>query len=456
MTKGFSPRTAVAVVIANMIGTGVFTSLGYQLADIDSPFVLLLLWLVGGCTALCGALTYAELGTRLPRSGGEYHFLSQIYHPSLGFISGWISALVGFAAPTALAAMTFAAYLSAALGDSMAINQQLLAIALVVVLTLFHCRSTQSSAGIQNLFTAIKLLLILVFCFLIGTYHDNPAPVVFSPRSGDQLLIFGSAFAVSLIYVNYAYTGWNAVTYITGELDDPERNVPRVLVTGTLIVMTLYILLNAVFLAAAPMDLLRNKIEVGVIVAEVTFGREGAVVMGIVLSLLLVSTVSAMILAGPRVLQVIGEDFPLFRFFAARGDKGVPARAILLQSALTILFISTATFESVLIFSGFVLGVNTLFTVAGIFVLRFKEKGTQQPANADRTSYRTSYRTWGYPITPIVFISLTLWTLIFLGFSRPAEVAYGLGLILAGFVAYLLVTRFGGHVVRDKADSNRR
>lgn len=447
MLEGFSPRTAVAVVIANMIGTGVFTSLGYQLADIDSAFVLLLLWFVGGCTALCGALTYAELGTRLPRSGGEYHFLSQIYHPSLGFISGWISALVGFAAPTALAAMTFSAYLSAALGDALIINQQLLAIGLVVVLTLFHCRSTQSSAGIQNLFTMIKLLLILGFCFLIGTYHNNPAPISFAPEADDHLLIFGSAFAVSLIYVNYAYTGWNAVTYITGELDDAQRNVPRVLIIGTLTVMVIYILLNGVFLLAAPMDLLRNKIEVGVIVAEVTFGREGAVVMGVVLSLLLVSTVSAMILAGPRVLQVIGEDFPLFRFFAAKGDGGVPARAILLQSALTILFISTATFESVLIFSGFVLGVNTLFTVAGVFVLRFRDRGSEPSPGA--------YRTLGYPVTPIIFIGLTLWTLVFLGFSRPIEVGYGLGLILAGFVAYLLVIRLGGPSVRDEADRNR-
>jgi APA family basic amino acid/polyamine antiporter len=393
---------------------------------------------------LCGALTYAELGTRLPRSGGEYHFLGKIYHPSLGFVSGWVSALVGFAAPTALAAMTFAAYLTAALGESVAINQQLLAIALVVLLTLFHCRSTKSSAGVQDAFTLIKLLLILGFCLLVGTSHSNPQPIDFFPEVSDGALVFGGAFAVSLIYVNYAYTGWNAVTYIIGELDDARRNVPRVLISGTLIVMGLYLLLNAVFLLAAPMDAMRNKIEVGVIVAEATFGREGGVIMGGVLSLLLVSTVSAMILAGPRVLQVIGEDFPLFRFFAARNDEGVPARAILLQSALTILFISTATFESVLVFSGFVLGLNTLFTVSGVFVLRWRARGQAETTDI--------YRTFGYPFTPLIFIGLTLWTLIFLGINRPVEVAFGLGIVVTGFIAYGVVSALGRSIVLNETN----
>ncbi|MGK0336845.1 MAG: APA family basic amino acid/polyamine antiporter [Candidatus Azotimanducaceae bacterium] len=366
----------------------------------------------------------------------------------MGFVSGWISALVGFAAPTALVAMTFAAYLTAALGENFAVNKQFLAISLVVVLTLFHCRSTQSSAGVQNVFTVIKLLLIVLFCLIVGTNHQNPAPVDFSPKADDDLMVFSAAFAVSLIYVNYAYTGWNAVTYITSELDAPQRNLPRVLISSTLIVMVLYVLINAVFLMAAPMDLMRGKIEVGVIVAEATFGREGALVMGVVLSLLLVSTVSAMILAGPRVLQVIGEDYPLFRYFATRSDGGVPARAILLQSGLTIVFISTATFESVLIFSGFVLGLNTLFTVAGIFILRWRDRH-QDKQNT------SAYRTYGYPVTPLIFIGLTLWTLVFLGINRPIEVAFGVGLIAAGFAAYFLAVALGRSIVSEKPDRDR-
>jgi APA family basic amino acid/polyamine antiporter len=187
---------------------------------------------------------------------------------------------------------------------------------------------------------------------------------------------------------------------------------------------------------------------VGVIVAEATFGREGALVMGVVLSLLLVSTVSAMILAGPRVLQVIGEDYPLFRYFATRSDGGVPARAILLQSGLTIVFISTATFESVLIFSGFVLGLNTLFTVAGIFILRWRDRH-QDKQNT------SAYRTYGYPVTPLIFIGLTLWTLVFLGINRPIEVAFGVGLIAAGFAAYFLAVALGRSIVSEKPDRDR-
>ena len=426
---GFSVKTAIAVVVANMVGTGVFTSLGYQLADIQSTSIILLLWVTGGIAALCGALSYAELSARLPRSGGEYNFLGQIYHPSFGFVSGWISLLVGFAAPTALAAMTFAAYLAAALVDYIVINRTMAAIGLVVLLTLFHSRSLRSSGSVQNIFTLLKVILIILFCIAVSLVTTDPQPVEVIPTSTDMALTLTSAFAVSLIYVNYAYTGWNAATYITNEIDEPQQNLPKVLITGTLLVMVLYIALNSVFLYAAPIELLQNKIEIGVIVAETAFGPTGGLVMGFILSLMLVSTVSAMIMAGPRVLQMIGEDFTAFRALGVVNSKGVPARAIMLQSALTIVFISTSTFESVLVFSGFVLGFNSLMTVVGLFLLR-----RQQGKDAG-----TSYRTWGYPVTPLIYISITLWTLIFITIDRPAIAAVGLAVIGTGFGCYLLV-----------------
>lgn len=422
------PRTAIAIVVANMIGTGVFTSLGYQLVDLDSAGIVLLLWVLGGITALCGALTYAELTVRLPRSGGEYNYLREIYHPSLGFVSGWISVFVGFSAPTALAAMTFAAYLTAALDWE--VNRAVLAIGLVVVLTAFHCRSVKSSSGVQDVFTFLKLVLILVFCVVIGIFQNNEVTTNFIPETGDGALILTAGFAVSLIYVNYAYTGWNVATYIAGELKDPRREVPKVLITGTLVVMVMYILLNGVFMLAAPMDELRGKIEVGVIVAEYTFGDTGAVIMGVMLSLLLISTVSAMILAGPRVIQVMGEDYALFKLFAKREETGVPVRAILMQSALTILFIVTATFESILVFSGFVLGLNSLATVTGLFWLRRKNLQIMEP---------NVYQTPLYPLPPLIFCGLMLWTLVFLAINRVEEVAYAAALIASGFVVYYLV-----------------
>jgi APA family basic amino acid/polyamine antiporter len=302
-THRYTPATAIAVVVANMVGTGVFTSIGFQIIDLKSSFVLLMLWLVGGLMALCGALTYAELASRLPRSGGEYNFLSQLYHPAVGFISGWVSLTVGFAAPTALAAMTFAAYLDSATGHLLPINRQVAALLLVGVITFVHGRNHKASGGLQNWFTIIKIMLIAVFVIMVTTTVTAPQTVNLLPSEGDGALLASSAFAVALIYVNYAYTGWNAATYITGEIENPARSVPLVLIGGTAIVIVLYLALNATFLYAVPMSLLEGKLEAGVIVAENTFGPTGAMFMGGILSLLLISTVSAMLMAGPRVLH---------------------------------------------------------------------------------------------------------------------------------------------------------
>lgn len=422
--RHYSVNTAIAIVVANMIGTGVFTSLGFQLMDIQSTFVLLMLWLVGGVTALCGALTYAELGSSLPRSGGEYNFLSQVYHPMAGFVSGWISATVGFAAPTALAAMTFGAYLEASLGD--VLSAKLMAAILVLVLTGIHIFSHAASGGFQTLFTLLKVLLILVFVVAVGWSVSEPQSVSLLPGPGDAELLLSSAFAVSLIYVNYAYTGWNAATYIINEVDEPQRNMPVILFVGTAIVMVLYLLLNYTFLHAAPQEQMAGKIEIGVIVAQSAFGETGAMVMGIMLATLLVSTVSAMVIAGPRVLQVIGEDFRLFRVMARKSREQIPVIAILVQSGLTLFFIMTSTFESVLVFSGFVMGVNTFFAVAGVFILR------------RRGDVKAAYRTFGYPVTPLIYLVLMAWTLTFILINRPQEGWAGLGIITAGVLLYLV------------------
>jgi APA family basic amino acid/polyamine antiporter len=420
----FSKTTGISVVVANMVGTGVFTSLGFQLLGIQSFFVLMMLWFVGGLTALCGALTYAELGANLPRSGGEYNFLSRLYHPSAGFISGWVSATVGFAAPVALAAMTFGAYLSAVFP---ALSPTLAALLLVCLLTAVHCLSRQTSSNVQQIFTGLKVLLILLFCGVILIWGGTPQQVSFLPKTGDSNLLFSGAFAVALIYVNYAYTGWNAATYVTSELDNPQRNLPIVLFVGTGLVMMLYLLLNLTFLSAAPVDILEGKLEVGVIVADHALGANAGKAMGAVLALLLISTVSAMTMAGPRVLQVIGEDFTLFSRLSQCNRHGVPMTAILFQGLLALLFILSSTFESVLIFSSFVLGVNTLFAVLGVFVMRWKKLGIAG-----------AYKTFGYPFAPLVYLSVTLWTLVYVLISRPMEGWIGVAVITAGGLLYKL------------------
>ena len=423
----FGPYAALSVVVANMIGTGVFTSLGFQLLDIRSEFALLLLWVVGGVAAFCGALTYGELGAALPRSGGEYTFLGRVYHPAAGFISGWISATIGFAAPTALAAITFGTYLQSVYP---ALDATWLASGLVVVLTAVHATTRKNSSLFQRALTTVKVLLIVLFCAAVWLLTPEPQTLRLAPTAADLDAVTSGAFAVSLIYVSYAYTGWNAATYLTGEISNPQRTLPWVLGLGTGVVLVLYVALNHAFLFAAPQDDLVGKLEVGYVAAAAVFGERGGELMGVVLALLLISTVSAMVLAGPRVLQVIGEDYSAFHLLARTNADGIPWVAILTQGVVSLLFILTGSFESILVFAGFTLGLNSLATVASVFVLRWREPDLERP-----------YRTWGYPFTPLIYLALTLWTLAFLLRDRPGEAGVGLGLILAGWLFYRVAGR---------------
>src|SRR6266446_10056797 len=220
-TIGF--LTACGIVVANIIGTGVFTSLGFQLPDIHSGFALIMLWVVGGIVALCGALCYGELSAALPRSGGEYHFLSAIYHPAVGFMAGWVSSTVGFAAPVALAAMAFGKYFQ---GVFNAGSPVLLSFVVVWLIALVHLSGLKFGSVFQNLSTLVKLLLIAVLIGA-GLFVAPKQPIAFLPAHGDTMSIFGAPFAVALVYVMYSYSGWNAASYITGEIKRPEKNVPR-------------------------------------------------------------------------------------------------------------------------------------------------------------------------------------------------------------------------------------
>jgi APA family basic amino acid/polyamine antiporter len=424
----FKFTTVTAVVIANMVGTGVFTSLGFQLLDIQSGFVILMLWAIGGLIAVCGAMTYAELGAAMPRSGGEYNFLARIYHPAAGFVSGWTSATIGFAGPTALAAITFAAYATSVLpSESSAWIEKVLAVGLVVVLTVIHGSSRRNSGGLQVIFTILKVGVIVVFCLAAMVAIDSPQPVNFLPASGDGALMTSGAFAVSLIYVSYAYTGWNAATYLSSELEDPQRTLPGILLTGTLVVTVLYVALNFIFLYSAPIDSMKGEVEVGFIAAQAAFGELGGQLTGLVLASLLISTVSAMTIAGPRVLQVIGEDFKALSFLAKKNVDGIPSRAIYMQSALAILFILSSSFESILVFAGFTLALNSFATVMGVFFLRIQQPDLPRP-----------YRTFLFPIPPVIYLLLTGWTLWFVLMNRPVEGLFGLGIIGSGLIVYFL------------------
>jgi len=431
MTKFYSPRTAAAVIIANMVGTGVFTSLGFQLADITSVFAIMMLWFIGGVASLCGAATYAELGAALPRSGGEYNFLGRIYHPVAGFISGWVSAVIGFAAPIAAVALAFGKYSTAALpGDYAPWVGKALACTLVIIVTLVHGRNRKASGQFQFSFTAVKVILILAFCLAAFIFTQNPQPISPLPQAGDWDVMTSAAFGVSLIYVAYAYTGWNAAVYISGELENPQRDLPRILIFGTGLVMVLYVLLNYVFLYAAPMAEMEGQVEIGYIAAKGIFGETGARIAGGMLSLLLISTVSAMTLAGPRALQAIGEDFKAMRFLGRVNKDGVPRNAIYFQSGIALLYILTSSFKTIVVFAGAMLALNSFLAILGVFILRYREPDLPRP-----------YKTWGYPFVPLVYLAITAAMLTFVVINEPHKAVFGVCVVLVGIVFYFVSAR---------------
>jgi APA family basic amino acid/polyamine antiporter len=428
-------RTGVSIVIASMVGTGVFTSLGFQLQDIQSGFALLMLWAVGGLIALCGAVSYGELAAAMPRSGGEYHYLSQIYHPALGFLSGWVSATVGFAAPTALAALALGRYaqsvwptLAGTVVASVS-GAQLLAVGVVLALALVHGLSIQMGSRLQVAITALKVGVLVAFIGA-GLVAGKPQTLSFAPDAAGWRAMLSPTFAVSLVYVSYAYSGWNAAAYLTGEIDQPQRNLSRILLTGTAVVLLLYVGLNFVFLRSTPLGWLKGQLEVGFISANYLFGPAWGRFAGAVIATLLVSTISAMIFAGPRITQAMGEDLPALGWLARRTAAGIPQRALLVQVAISLLFILKPDFQAVLVYAGFVLNLFTFLTVLGVFVLRWRQPQLPRP-----------YRAWGYPFTPLIFLALSAWTLVFIIKDKQTESLYGLATVVGGLLVYFAVQK---------------
>ncbi|MBS1651202.1 MAG: amino acid permease [Bacteroidetes bacterium] len=419
-------NTAAAIVIANMIGTGVFTSLGFQVIGINSPFAILMLWVVGGLLSLCGALTYGEIGAAFPASGGEYNYLSKLYHPSVGFLSGWVSVTVGFAAPIAAASVALGMYVSKIYPE---VNATLLALSVIIIITTIHSITLKAGAAFQRVFTLIKIICIVMFVGF-GLFHKPQHHISLLNTQGAFTNIFSSAFAGALIYVTYAYSGWNAAAYITGEMENPKRNLPRALLLGTITVMIIYTVLNAIFLYSVPIDELKGVVEVGYLSANKIFGVQLGKFMSLVIAVLLISTISAMILTGPRVMQSMGNDIRGLKFFSITNKSKVPYVAIIFQSLISIILVLTSSFDSLITYVGFTLNLFTLLTVAGIFIVRTKFK-----------HIKTGYRTFLYPITPLFFISILLWIMFDIISTRTKESMLGFATVLIGLVFYFLTRK---------------
>jgi basic amino acid/polyamine antiporter, APA family len=418
--------TAIFIVIANMIGTGVFTILGFQVQALNSVFAIVVLWFIGGIVAFSGALCYGEIGAIYPRCGAEYHYLSKIYHPSIGFLSGFVSVFIGFSAPIALASMALSAYLKPFLTN---INESCVAIFVVVCISIVHSFGIRKGSKFQIFFTSLKLLLIISFCCL-GFFSVPLQRISLLPSSNDISILFSAPFAVSLIYVSYAYSGWNASAYIASEIKDVKKNLPKSLLLGTLATTILYLLLNIVFMLTAPMGELSGKIEVGFISAGHIFGDFGSRVMSALIGLGLISTISAMVWSGPRVLQVMAEDYPFLKFLAKKTKTEAPARAIFLQLAIVLILIMTSTFEKLITYLGFTLSFFTAAVVLGVIVLRIRQPLIER-----------SFKTWGYPVTPILFLLIQMWAIIFVVKEKPTQSIFGFLTLALGLVIYFLFAR---------------
>jgi len=408
-----------------MVGTGIFTSLGFQVGDLSTGFSIMVLWFIGGICALCGAVSYAELGAALPRSGGEYNFLSVTYHPAVGFLAGWVSATVGFAAPVAIAAMPFGTYLANIWPGT---NPLVLSILIVWLSTLFLLRDVKVGSAFQDASTILKIVLILVI-IAAGFCLKATQPISFLPAKGDAALIASTPFAISLYYVMYAYSGWNASTYIVGEVRNPGRTIPLSVGLGTLLVMGLYLGVNAVFLRSTPIPEMIGKQQVALVAGKYLFGAAGAKVMAIFICIGLVSTVSSMMWIGPRVTMAMGEDLLALRWLARKSARGIPVTAILTQFVIVNVLLLTATFEKVINYVQFALTLSSALAVAGVIVLRWRQPDLPRP-----------YRAWGYPVTPLIFLAISAWMLwhMLADNSTRGPSLLGLATIALGLIVYYL------------------
>ncbi len=422
---------AIAIVAANMIGTGVFTSLGFQVFSLQTGFAIVALWLIGGIAALCGALSYGELSAAMPRSGGEYHLLSKIYHPVAGFLSGWVSVAVGFTAPIAAASMAMGEYLSRVLihtgiigkdGKSAAVI--IIAITGVTAVSLVHLMNIKIVSRFQVFFTGLKITLILVL-IVCGFAAAEGQPVSFLPDAESFNSIFTSGFAVSLVYVMYSYSGWNASIYVAGDIQKPGRYLPLSLIFGTLIVALLYVPINAVFMYSTPISQMKGQVDVGFIAASNIFGPTGGLIMGLLISIGLISAISSMIWTGPRVTQVMGEDIRILAFLSKTNKNSVPHVSLLFQYVLVVILIMTSSFDAVINYIGFILSLSAFLTVLGVIILRYRAPDLERP-----------YRTWLYPVTPVIFLLVSGWMMFFVVKGKPVVFLAGLVTLALGLGLY--------------------
>jgi APA family basic amino acid/polyamine antiporter len=392
---------AAAFVITNMVGTGIFTVPAFVRTATGHGLAALGVWLAGAGLALSGALCYAELATRMPEAGGEYYYLTRVYGRLWGFLSGWISFFVGFSAAIAAASLGAIAYAGAALPGW---NPQALLIpewgitqggaaaaALVIALAIFHATGVRPSGRLQTMIAAVVVGAIIILVIAgIGSGRGDWRGVVSGSEPTGQ-------WWIALIQVSFAYSGWNAAAYLSGEVRNPRRTLPRALIGGTVAVAVIYLALNLLFLYALPADSWQPTIAVGKLAAERLFGVEGARAVSAIIALMILGSVSAMTAAGPRVYYAMARDRLAPAAFSRLGQRSsAPGLAMLVQAGVAAAMALTGAFETLLIYVGSALLLFSALTVTAVYVI-------PRPAATDSPRF---FRVPGYPFTPAIFLVL--------------------------------------------------
>lgn len=412
-------KTAAALVISSMIGTGIFTSLGFQLTDIQNTWSIVLIWVLGGVFALIGAFTYAELGTNFDESGGDYIFLSKLIHPLVGYVYAWTSLTVGFTAPIAISVMAMQSYLNPI---NPAIFNEWFGVAVILILAAVHSVSLGQSGKLHNISTAIKIgfiLLLIILGFSYVPVQENAIDL----SAAWQEEIWLPGFAVSLVFVTYAYTGWNAAAYIVDEIEDPRRNLPKALLFGSALVTILYVLVQVVFLKHASVDQLSGNVEVAFIAFKNLFGSEKGNWVSYFIAIQLIATISGYLWTGSRITFAMSKDHSLWSKLAVKNKNGIPVRALWFQAVISILLTLTGTFEEVLLYASFVLQLMGTLTVASIFWLKGRKGAYRSPLK---------------PFLQIAFVLFSIWILGYMLFERPRESVIGLLFVATGIGTYYL------------------
>jgi basic amino acid/polyamine antiporter, APA family len=433
--------SATALVISNMVGTGIFATSGFLAGDLGKPSLVLSIWVVGALFALVGAFCYSELGVNFPSSGGEYVYLTRAYGPTWGFMSGWVSFFAGFSAPIAAAALAFSDYLgyffpalkqanapfTIGMGDfSLKLGgAQLAASVLIALFTVLNFFGVRRVARIQNVLTAVKILVLVAFIglgFAIGTGNWGHFSMSTARTSTTPL---AAQFAISLFWIYVAYSGWNAATYVAEELKRPEKNLPAALAIGAGLVAALYVGLNFVFIYATPLEEMKGVVAIGALAASKLFGAGVAGVFSALMALSLVSTVNAMVTIGPRVYYAMAKN-RAFLPVAAKVDPRwhTPVPAIVLQGLCAVLMTLTP-FPELVVYIGFTLNFFAVMSVSSLFLFRRRPEWQ-----------KLRVVSFAYPLLPALFLLVGGWMTVY-GFLMKPKVSLAAVLTVAvGAIVY--------------------